>query len=111
MLSSSIYKARKTWPPDFSKLTPRHRFSLERRYRRRTQLKYSRPKLHRAVRLVTWSGAAFAVVYGIMWAPWPTENNAFTPVREWIQGMQASFWTSPAPPKKTVTAAALDRGI
>ena len=37
------YKASKKWPPDFSKLPPNKQFRLERKYRRRVQLKWARP--------------------------------------------------------------------
>lgn len=45
------YKAKRTWPPDFSKLSPRHQFRLERRYRRRTKLKWARPRWTKAVKI------------------------------------------------------------
>jgi len=37
------YKAKRTWPPDFTKLSEKHQFRLERRYKRRAQLKWARP--------------------------------------------------------------------
>ena len=48
------YKARKPWPPDFSKLDPKYQFRLERRYRRRTKLKWARPKWVKGVKLAQW---------------------------------------------------------
>ncbi|KAF8426916.1 hypothetical protein EV426DRAFT_707129 [Tirmania nivea] len=61
-LYQSIYKARKSWPPNFSKLTPKHKFSLERRFRRRMKLKFARPRLHQAVRIGQWSTAIYSDV-------------------------------------------------
>ncbi|KAF8449885.1 hypothetical protein BDZ91DRAFT_632754, partial [Kalaharituber pfeilii] len=77
----SLYKARKPWPPDFSKLTPKHKFSLERRYRRRMKLKFARPKLHRTVRLAQMGGIAFVLVYGVLMQSWDGDKNVFSPVR------------------------------
>ncbi|KAI4270832.1 MAG: hypothetical protein L6R35_006583, partial [Caloplaca aegaea] len=48
------YKARKPWPPDFAKLDPKYQFRLERRYRRRTKLKWTRPGWVKGVKLAQW---------------------------------------------------------
>lgn len=45
------YKAKKLWPPDFSQLTQKHQFRLERRYRRRAKLKWARPGWTKATKL------------------------------------------------------------
>lgn len=37
-----------------SKLSPKHQFRLERKYRRRAALKYARPKFMKAVTLAQW---------------------------------------------------------
>lgn len=37
-----------------SKLSPKHQFRLERKYRRRAALKYARPKFTKAVTLGQW---------------------------------------------------------
>ena len=49
------YKAKKTWPPDFSQLSQKHQFQLERRYRRRAKLAWARPRWTKLVKLVTWT--------------------------------------------------------
>jgi len=49
------YKAKQTWPPDFQKLSPKHQFRLERRYKRRAQLKWARPRWMVATKLVQWT--------------------------------------------------------
>jgi hypothetical protein len=46
------YKAKRLWPPDFSKLSPKHQFRLERRYKRRAKLKWERPRWTKAVKMV-----------------------------------------------------------
>lgn len=38
------YKAQKQWPPDFSKISEKHQFRMEKRYRRRCKLAYARPQ-------------------------------------------------------------------
>jgi hypothetical protein len=45
------YRAKRLWPPDYSKLSPKKKFSLERRYRRRAKLKWARPGWTKAVKL------------------------------------------------------------
>ena len=45
------FKAKKEWPPDFSKLHPKHQFRFEKRYRRRAKLRYQNPKWVRGVKI------------------------------------------------------------
>jgi hypothetical protein len=49
---TNTYKAKRLWPPDFSKLPPKHQFRLERKYRRRAKLKFARPRWTKAVKLM-----------------------------------------------------------
>ena len=49
------YKAKKAWPPDFTHLSQKHQFRLERRYRRRAKLAWARPKWTKFVKLFTWA--------------------------------------------------------
>ena len=84
---TNIYKAQKEWPPDFSKLHPKHQFRLERRYRRRSKLKWARPRWTKAVKLTAWGSSlciptslAFmsalltrhvvVLVYGVLFMDW-----------------------------------------
>jgi hypothetical protein len=46
------YKARRLWPPDFTKISPKHQFRLERKYKRRAKLKWARPRWTKAVKIV-----------------------------------------------------------
>lgn len=48
------YKAKRVWPPNFEKLSEKHQFRLERRYNRRTQMKFLRPKWMVATKLAQW---------------------------------------------------------
>ncbi|KAI5197047.1 hypothetical protein E4T39_07516 [Aureobasidium subglaciale] len=60
------YKSKRTWPPDFTKLSQKHQFRLERRYRRRAKLKWARPTWTKFVKLSTWATMSFVVVYGVL---------------------------------------------
>ena len=59
------YHAKRTWPPDFSQLSAKHQFRLERRYRRRTKLKWARPGWTKGVKLAQWGAILFVGVYGV----------------------------------------------
>ncbi|CAL8580424.1 hypothetical protein XPA_006151 [Xanthoria parietina] len=74
------YKARKPWPPDFSKLDPKYQFRLERRYRRRTKLKWIRPRWVKGVKLAQWGICGSVFVYGILFMDWGTNDNIFKDV-------------------------------
>lgn len=54
-INNNPYKAKRVWPPDFSKLPPKHQFRLERKYRRRSQLKWARPRWNKFVKLAQWA--------------------------------------------------------
>jgi len=53
--NANPYKAKRLWPPDFSKLSQKHQFRLERRYKRRTKLKWARPRWTKAVKVAQLS--------------------------------------------------------
>ena len=55
------YRARKAWPPNFKTLHPKHQFHYEKTYRRRTKLKYARPRWTKATKLVQWT-----MIYGVL---------------------------------------------
>lgn len=79
-----------------SKLSPKHQFRLERKYRRRAALKYARPKFMKAVTLGQW------VVIGCEFMPrlrgWVGDwgsRMASKPVVDivcWISRKDADFW-------------------
>ncbi|RPA78942.1 hypothetical protein BJ508DRAFT_416287 [Ascobolus immersus RN42] len=79
------FRARTTWPPDFSVLTPNHQFSLERRYRRRTQLKWARPTLMKVVKTLQFATVVGGTWYCVFWADWGTRETPFEPIREWVR--------------------------
>ena len=46
------YKAKRLWPPDFSKMTHHQQFAFEKKYKRRAKYSYLRPSWVRKVKLV-----------------------------------------------------------
>ncbi|KAF1350214.1 hypothetical protein BDV97DRAFT_398987 [Delphinella strobiligena] len=77
------YKAKKLWPPDFTQLSQKHQFRLERRYRRRAKLAWARPRWTKIVKLATWGSIAVVVVYGILFMPTSENGSIFDGMRVW----------------------------
>ncbi|OMP84588.1 hypothetical protein BK809_0001691 [Diplodia seriata] len=75
-INSNPYKAKRLWPPDFSKLPPKHQFRLERKFRRRSQLKWARPRWNKFVKLSQWATITFVTVYGVLFMDWSDEIKA-----------------------------------
>ena len=50
-IHNNPFRAKKEWPPDFSKLHPKHQFRFEKRYRRRAKLRYLPPNWVRGVKI------------------------------------------------------------
>jgi hypothetical protein len=96
------YKAKRTWPPDFEKLSPKHQFRLERKYKRRAQLKWARPKLMAATRVAQWAGGAFVLTYGVLFMDWGDEG-AFKDIRDWYKETVNGFWTPRNPQRQPPT--------
>ncbi|KAL1988768.1 hypothetical protein VTN96DRAFT_7652 [Rasamsonia emersonii] len=96
----SPYKPKRQWPPDMSKLSPKHQFRLERKYRRRAALKYARPKWVKATKLVQWGIIGFVLIYAVLFMDWETEDHPFEEFRkEFFATVNSLF--SPAPPPAT----------
>lgn len=91
------YKARKPWPPDFSKLDAKYQFRLERRYRRRSQLKWLRPKWVKGVKLAQWGICLSILGYGVMFMEWGKVDHPFEGIRQWVKTQFSSIWTAPDP--------------
>ena len=51
-INANPYRARRLWPPDFTKISPKHQFRLERKYKRRAKLKWAIPRWTKAVKIV-----------------------------------------------------------
>ncbi|KAJ5505915.1 hypothetical protein N7453_004872 [Penicillium expansum] len=94
----SPYQPKRQWPPDMSKLSPKHQFRLERKYRRRAALKYARPKFMKAVTLGQWVVIGFVIIYSVLFMEWDTEDTAFHAIREkFFAGLRATFSSAPPP--------------
>ncbi|KAJ5476304.1 hypothetical protein N7475_002033 [Penicillium sp. IBT 31633x] len=94
----SPYQPKRQWPPDMSKLSPKHQFRLERKYRRRAALKYARPKFMKAVTLGQWVVIGFVIIYSVLFMEWETNDTPFHGIREkFFAGLRAAF-SSPPPP-------------
>ncbi|KAL4962809.1 uncharacterized protein BDV14DRAFT_177660 [Aspergillus stella-maris] len=76
----SPYKPKRQWPPDMSKLSPKHQFRLERKYRRRAALKYARPKWVKATKLVQWGAIGFVLIYALLFMEW--DERGGKPIEE-----------------------------
>ncbi|KAJ5606025.1 hypothetical protein N7510_008806 [Penicillium lagena] len=94
----SAYQPKRQWPPDMSKLSQKHQFRLERKYRRRAALKYARPKFIKGVTLAQWVIIGFVAVYAILFMDWDTRETPFDGLRERVFSSIRSVFSSPAPP-------------
>ncbi|KAK2746575.1 hypothetical protein FQN55_005563 [Onygenales sp. PD_40] len=92
------YRAKRTWPPDMSKLSPKQQFRIERKYRRRAKLKWARPQWAKWTKLVQWGFIGCAVYYCVMVMDLEGGANPFMPIREYIYSLfDGSFSTASAP--------------
>ena len=66
-IKNNPYRAKRPWPPDFSQLSQKHQFRLERRYRRRSKLKWARPAWVKGVQIAQWGAIVFVVGYGVFY--------------------------------------------
>ncbi|KAM0689409.1 hypothetical protein Q7P36_011487 [Cladosporium allicinum] len=85
------YICKRTWPPEFSKLSQKHQFKLERRYRRRAKLAYARPNWHKMVKLAQWGSILFVSVYGVLFMELTDGNTPFSGIRAWYAEQMGSM--------------------
>lgn len=88
---SNPFRAKRPWPPDFAKLSQKHQFRLERRYRRRTKLKWARPNWVKATKLTQWGTIVFVLVYGTLYLDMGQGETAFDGVRRWYNEQMGDF--------------------
>ncbi|KAK3173061.1 hypothetical protein OEA41_006390 [Lepraria neglecta] len=97
-IHNNPYKAQKQWPPDFTKLHPKHQFRFERKYRRRAKLKWARPRWVKGVKLAAWGSCLFVLVYGVLFMDWGEmagrDTKPFAGIREWVRNQTSSIWTA-----------------
>lgn len=79
------YTCKRTWPPEFTHLSQKHQFRLERRYRRRAKLKYDRPNWKKFTKLAQWGSILFVGVYGMLFMEVTEGETPFSGIRKWYQ--------------------------
>ncbi|KAL4921669.1 hypothetical protein BDW62DRAFT_174203 [Aspergillus aurantiobrunneus] len=96
----SPYQPKRQWPPDMSKLSPKHQFRLERKYRRRAALKYARPKWNKATTLVQWGAIGFVLLYALLFMEWDEKGGGslIEDLRAYIFGAFKGAFSAPPPP-------------
>ncbi|RPA93013.1 hypothetical protein L873DRAFT_1816765 [Choiromyces venosus 120613-1] len=100
LLIQRVYKAKKPWPPDFSLLSQKHQFRLERRYRRRMKLKFARPRLMKTIKLAQGVIISTVVLWGLFINNWGERGNKpVQPLRDWVSDLRKSFWSTPSRPE------------
>ena len=77
------YHCKRIWPPEFAKLSKKHQFRLERRYRRRTKLKWARPTWMKVTKLGQWGSILFVLVYGVLYLDMGEGDTPFDGIRRW----------------------------
>ncbi|EAS36180.3 uncharacterized protein CIMG_01534 [Coccidioides immitis RS] len=94
---TSPYKAKRTWPPDVSKLSPKQQFRLERKYRRRAKLKWARPTWKKWTKLVQWTLIGFVLIYSLFFMELKDGgNNPFASLREYTREFFTELlWSNP----------------
>lgn len=99
------YKAKNPWPPDFEKLSDKHQFRLERRYKRRAQLKWARPNWMIATRLAQYGLSIGVATYAVLFMDWGEGNErAFEGIRGWYKEQVASIWSNAPPQRPSMSA-------
>ncbi|KAJ5823184.1 hypothetical protein N7447_005524 [Penicillium robsamsonii] len=94
----SPYQPKRQWPPDMSKLSPKHQFRLERKYRRRAALKYARPTFMKATLIAQWVVIGFVIIYSVLFMEWEADNTLFHGIRDsFFAGLRSIFSSAPPP--------------
>lgn len=81
------YKAQKKWPPNFSDLPQTYQFNLERRYRRRSKLRYSNPSWNQNVKLTSYilcGGDSNSNFCPTEWPHWLAQRSSCMEYCSWI---------------------------
>ena len=68
-VKNNPYKSRVTWPPDFTNLPRKHQFRFERKYRRRSQIKYF-PAWYMRTTKILQVGGCLCTYFGGVWGAW-----------------------------------------
>ncbi|KAF2721013.1 hypothetical protein K431DRAFT_206785, partial [Polychaeton citri CBS 116435] len=93
-VENNPYQCKRTWPPDFTKLSQKHQFRLERRYRRRAKLKWARPTWTKSVKLAQWASIIGVLIYGVLYMEVGEKGEEATPfdtIRAWYKQQVGSL--------------------
>lgn len=99
-IDSNPYRAKKIWPPNFDRLTPRHRFHFEKTYRRRAKLKYACPGWRRGVGVVQNVSVLGVTIYFLFFLTVEedgVEVSPFQGLRDWVYEQWSSVGSSRTP--------------
>jgi len=95
--NNNPYRAKKRWPPDFSKLTPKEQFRFEKKFRRRNKLAWARPRWSKFTKLVQWGLIGGFTTYSILFYDWERKEGdpePFEGVRRAYRRMADGIWTA-----------------
>ena len=93
-VDTNPFRAKKTWPPNFDRLTPRHRFHFEKTYRRRAKLKYACPGWRRGVTIVQNTTIVAVIIYFVLFLKIEDteEGSPFDGIRAFVWGNLGRVW-------------------
>lgn len=89
------YKSKKVWPPDFSKLNAKQQFRFERKLKRRSKLKWARPRWVKGVKIAQLSSILIVMVYGVLFmdlSAQDSRNGPFCSIRSWFFGLTGDLF-------------------
>ncbi|KAI2642127.1 hypothetical protein GGS21DRAFT_486985 [Xylaria nigripes] len=89
--TSIVYQPKKVWPPDFSKLSQKEQFRLEKRHKRRVVLASSRPRWDQYIRLAQLGSVTMVLIYAVLFMDWKSKDGPLTEFRNSFWGMMGSF--------------------
>jgi hypothetical protein len=96
--ANNRFPAHTVWPPNFDDLGAKERFSLEKRFRRRSKLKWARPVWNRNLLLLQWASILGVVWYGAFYMDWTTFRDKddspefIKRMRKWYFGLGEGIW-------------------
>ncbi|EME49100.1 hypothetical protein DOTSEDRAFT_58356 [Dothistroma septosporum NZE10] len=97
-IETNPYRCKRTWPPDFTQISAKHQFRLERRYRRRSKLKWARPNWTKGVKLAQWGSIVFVLTYGVLFMQIDDRKTPFDKIRKWYGDQTGSMNSTREPP-------------
>lgn len=65
-IKNNPYKVKRPWPPDYASLPQNYQLRLERRFRRRSKLKWARPRMMKVLDVVQYVSISCASTYELV---------------------------------------------